>query len=232
MTRVAKTAHRINFFEGAGKNLEKSKRGRENQQVLKWVFFGHLKKIKLFFQSSQKKILDRLGGLWHGVLVSQIDALQGSKKFALEIVFSFFASWHFLKHMMPVWKSKRAQNLQLEAQKLVMDKGRFKVIYKYYWREGWSELCSQQVVVHIHGIRPLYSSIVPLVNKRIFQWWYFIVSKIIKNSRNLSKIIYIKYAPNARASCAHIEGWFYENSKINTIKVILKKINARMHALL
>ena len=70
--------------------------------MLKSVFFGHLKKIKLFFQSIQKNLSDRLGELWHGVLVSQIDALQVSQKFFLEIVFSFFASWHFLKHMMPV----------------------------------------------------------------------------------------------------------------------------------
>ena len=63
-----------------------------------WTF----EKNQTFFSIESKKILDRLGGLWHGVLVSQIDALQGSKKFALEIVFSFFASWHFLKHMMPV----------------------------------------------------------------------------------------------------------------------------------
>ena len=46
----------------------------------------------------KKKIVDRFGGLSYGLFVSQIDVLQASKKFFLEIVFSFLAHCDFLKH--------------------------------------------------------------------------------------------------------------------------------------
>ena len=63
-----------------------------------FLAFWKIQKIKLFFQSNQKKIVDRFGELLYGLLVSQIDVLQASKKFFLELVFSFLANLDFLKH--------------------------------------------------------------------------------------------------------------------------------------
>ena len=59
--------------------------------------FWKCQKIKLFFQSHQKNWSVRFGGLSYGLLVSQTDVVQASKKFFLELVFSFLANWDFLK---------------------------------------------------------------------------------------------------------------------------------------
>ena len=63
-----------------------------------WLFWK-FQKIKLFFQLNEKNIVDRFGGLSYGLFVSQIDVLQASKKFFLELVFSFLANCDFLKHL-------------------------------------------------------------------------------------------------------------------------------------
>ena len=104
----------------------KSKGG---QQVLKWVFFSlfwKFQKIKLFFQSHQKNWSVRFGRLSYGLLVSQVDVLQASKKFFLELVFSFLANWDFLKPSCE--KSKHAQILQFGAQKSVVS-----IFIDFFW---------------------------------------------------------------------------------------------------
>ena len=63
------------------------------------MFFENFKKSNIFFNRMKIKIVDRFGGLSYGLFVSQIDVLQDSKKFFLELVFSFLGNCDFLKHI-------------------------------------------------------------------------------------------------------------------------------------
>ena len=103
------------FFWKRWKKFVKIERKSTSVEMSVFLAFWKIQKIKLFFQSNQKKIVDRFDGLPYGLLVSQIDVVQAFKKFFLELVFSFLANWDFLKHLLVKTRSMlKIFNLELK----------------------------------------------------------------------------------------------------------------------